>query len=314
VNARVRANPEKFVQEYLDKWGTTISTDAAAQLFPEYNQSKEHRTKNRRAVHAAAQFVADSAYWRLLGQPAEGAVRFMAGGTASGKSTVVEGIAEGPEPPEIVYDTTLNHFPSAAERIDAALESGRPVEVFHVLAYPIAAFDWALDRAMDIGRIVPADYHLMTHRESPRTILKLVEHYAGNDRVTFRFFDNTGTSPKFGSIDALRGLANTGVGEQLQKLLDQRLQAGSISRLVSDQRMERGEAGGARRPGRRTSRRNAEELEESPSAVLDPSTREGFVSLLRAGAEKLASGITSFAEWSRAMLAEFGDRIRPHLK
>jgi hypothetical protein len=204
VNACVRRDPEQFISEYLGNWGTTISTDAAAQLFHDYNQSLDHRSRNRRAVHAAAQWVADTAFWRLLEQPPTGAVRFMAGGTAAGKPTAVGGMSKGKGAAEIVYDTTLNSFPSAVARMDAALESGRPVRVLLVLAAPVAAYSRAVSRAIAIGRVVPIDYHKMTHRESPRTVLKLIEHYSGSPHVTFWFVDNSGASPKIGSEQALR--------------------------------------------------------------------------------------------------------------
>lgn len=232
MERRIAAQPERYLRLYERKFGKHVSSDNAAELFAEYSSSKRHRTLNRRAVHRAAQLVADSVYRRALKEPvgAGSRVVFTGGGTGSGKTTALAWLKLADV--EIIYDTTLNYFPSAVERIDEALATGRVVTVVYVFATAEAAFERALLRAMDMGRTVPVDYQAMTHRESPKTALLLADHYNERTGIDFRIVDNTGTFPRMGSRDQLLELDYTGIEERLNGVLEKYYATNRLSELV----------------------------------------------------------------------------------
>jgi len=152
--AAVRADPEGFIARYREEFGNRISTDDAAELFAEYNASRDARTANRVAVQKAAQWIARQVYDRALEQPLtkDGRVVFTSGGTGSGKTTAVRNA--GFDGSEIVYDSTLFHFEGAVRDIERALVAGRCVTILHVPTEPVEAYRRVLKRATEIGRIV----------------------------------------------------------------------------------------------------------------------------------------------------------------
>lgn len=189
----------RLVREYEHRFGNIVSTDIARELSRDYAESKTARARLASAVHETASQIAKDVYAAKLAKPAPAGAKvvFTAGGTGAGKTvTVADDVAHA----DIVYDTNLNRFDSAVEKIEQALAAGRDVDIRYVWRDPIEALvgkgrHGALERAAKRGRTVPLVEHVRTHVGANQTIRQLAEKYADDPRVSWRVFDNSGDGP-----------------------------------------------------------------------------------------------------------------------
>jgi hypothetical protein len=224
VMARLEEDRDGYLDLYDVEFGGSreYSADNAAELFPEYSESTEARTRNREAVGKAASWIAYTAFLRRLYEPGNEIVVMTGGGTGSGKSTAVRtSLAAG----RLVYDSTLTSYPGCSGMIDAALASGRAVVILFVWREPVDAFIATMKRANSRdgnGRVVQLATHLATHRKAVETVLALHAHYADEPRVAFSFIHNTGKlgEARPATIDLVRNADYTGIGEGLRFALE----------------------------------------------------------------------------------------------
>lgn len=216
---------------YIEKFGNTVNTDDARELFPSYQAD---RTTSA-AVHEDASAIAKEAYQQLLtSKQGEGnnIVLFTAGGTGSGKTAALKALGNVGDFP-IIYDTNMNKLASAAQKIDDALAHGFDVKISYVHNDIQTALDNALSRAENMrtklgsGRTVPLEEHLNTHIGAPSTIAELAERYAGNNRVEVAAIDNTGNvtvpiHPEH-ALDFIRQKRYNVNNEQLSKQLEKQI-------------------------------------------------------------------------------------------
>jgi hypothetical protein len=191
--AEYSANPDT-------EGGTVINTDTARELSPDYLAD---RTQSA-AVHEPASAFTKRLYADKLAAPTpegfEPEVLFTAGGTGAGKSTGRAALAESGAlgKPEIVYDTNMNSYASARQKIDQALEAGRKVKILYTYRDPVEALrNGALPRAMrqegefGSGRTVPIEEHLKTHLGSYDTVQQIARDFHENPDVEVYAIDNS---------------------------------------------------------------------------------------------------------------------------
>jgi len=189
----VQNDPEGLLDEYTRRFGNVLNADNAAELFPEYAASLASRAQFRPAVHPAAQWVRDELFARALQDPNVREVIFTAGGNGVGKST-------GGLTGDLVMDSTLSNPEHSVTLVQAALDAGKEVQIVYTYRPIQQAFEGVLDRACIEGRTVSIGTIIGTHEGAAQTIRSLVEKYAGNPDVRFRFIDNSGANPVLGSI------------------------------------------------------------------------------------------------------------------
>lgn len=187
--------------QYQAQFGNVLNTDNARELSQEYRNDRSLSA----VVHEPASALIKKFYSILLKEPVpkgkQNMVLFTAGGTGAGKTT---GIGEHnvtkkeSEKAHIIYDTNMNSFGSAKEKIDKALAFGKKIEIVHTFRDPIDAFkEGAVPRSqrmeakMGSGRTVPIGTHIATHLGANETIPKLAEHYKDNPNVNIRVIDNS---------------------------------------------------------------------------------------------------------------------------
>jgi len=190
---RTQYDPEGLLREYTQRFGSVLNADNAAELFPEYAASPASRAQFRPAVHPAAQWVRDELFTRALRDPNVHEVIFTAGGNGAGKST-------GGLTGDVVMDTTLSNPEHSERLVQAALDAAKSVHVVYTYRAIQQAFAGVLDRARVEGRTVSVGTLIGTHEGAAQTVRSLVEKYAGNPHVRFRFIDNSVTPPVQGSI------------------------------------------------------------------------------------------------------------------
>ena len=207
--AQIERDPEAAIRAYGEAYGNKISTDLARELWPEYRDSPEYRTRFADAVYQPSRRLAELVYERLLKEvPAEGKsnrVVFMAGGAGSGKTTAVGLLGEEdlPGTAQVVVNGSLADRQFAERAIQKALKAGKEVSILYVHRPAEKAVPLVIDRALKEGRPVSLDRIAELHYGAQQTVLHLAKKHHGRIRV----IDNSG---------ALKDLRRSSVDELAQ--------------------------------------------------------------------------------------------------
>lgn len=192
---------ELTIERMRDQPGGKIilNSDDLFMVLPRYANISGDRIALGPILYPVAREFTDKIYQHLLSKVFErdDTVIFTAGGSATGKSSILR--AAGKQPgADFVVDTTLSHTGRADGQIETALASGRKVEIHYVFRDFKQSVLAMLKRANDprSGRVVPIDDMAMTHFGSQRTILFLLTKYQDDDRVAIRLKFNDGKSGK----------------------------------------------------------------------------------------------------------------------
>jgi hypothetical protein len=181
--------------------GSILNTDTARELSPDYMKDRSRAA----AVHEPSSAFIKELYKEKLSEAPTGdklpLVLFTAGGTGAGKSTALDSIPEMKalsDHAQIVYDTNMNTYESALNKVNQALDAGKEVHITMVQRDPVDALvNGALSRAtrqekdFGSGRTVPLAEHVKTHIGSSTTVERLAEHFKNDDRVQFDLIDNS---------------------------------------------------------------------------------------------------------------------------
>jgi hypothetical protein len=217
--------------------GQVLNTDLARELSPQYRADRSRSAD----VHEAASKFIKRLYAKRLAQPTppgrRPTVLFTGGGTGAGKSTglALPKLAPQVAEAEIVYDTNMNKFESADEKIRQALDAGREVVIVYTFRDPVEALvKGALPRAMRMGRTVPLEEHVKTHVGAFEVIQALQQKYASDERVHIEIIDNSRGrgNAKVVSFNELQPLLYNDLEGVLRENLEAERAAGRISETV----------------------------------------------------------------------------------
>ena len=231
--------------ENTTRGGRLLNTDEARELSPQY---RADRTRSA-DVHEPSSALVKQMYAEKLSNPTppglENTVVFTAGGTGAGKSTglkVMENMNSQVRNAELVYDTNMNKFESADQKVKQALDAGRKVSIIYTYRDPIEALrEGALSRAsrmeaeLGTGRTVPLDEHFKTHLGALETMKQLQEKYGDDHRFSLMVIDNSrgrGNAKVVSGLDKLPKLNHTEVRKGLNDALEDAYRTGQISRAI----------------------------------------------------------------------------------
>jgi hypothetical protein len=237
--ATLDRNRDALRAQYEQQFGRVYNADNASEVLNPHEPNA--RWAHHDAVRSSATALTQDLFNRALAEPVnpnQDIVRLTGGGTGSGKSSV---IADGDPQIYATLDSTLSDFKSSKRNIDAALASGRPVELRFVYRDPIEAFmRGVVTRAADPknGRPVPIASHARTHAGAPDTLLRLAEHYEAEPYVSIRVNDNTVPGRPERSLEWLRAQAaryndRDGLEAHLRAALDVEVEAGRVSPVLA---------------------------------------------------------------------------------
>ncbi len=192
----VSQDAPRLIEEYRRRFGVTVATDLARELFPEYSASIETKLKYAAAVQKSAASLADMVYETILAEERGGAALFTAGGTGAGKTSAILRNMERTESmfgTRVIYDSNFNSFKSSLKKIELALAVGCKVSVIFVHRHPVEAYlEGVIPRAGEQGRTVSIEGHLRMHKDSMATFLKAQRRMEDNENVAFTVLVNTG--------------------------------------------------------------------------------------------------------------------------
>jgi len=162
------------------------------ELSPAYAASPKDRRTYGATLYAVAAEHTDRVFRQLLAAPVKAGrntVVFMAGGAASGKSSAVA-VDQAPGDAEMVFDTTFSNSERAMAQVKMALDHGRQVQITYVHRDFEGAVRGMLGRAVSkgSGRVVNVGVMAHTHRGARDSILRVLEAYSEDRRVSFDFW------------------------------------------------------------------------------------------------------------------------------
>lgn len=189
IEALERRDIDELRTEYEAKFGKTYNADNMSELLGVHEG--DERWKHHDAVRSAAGAAVQVLYNRALQDPIVGArdtIRFMGGGTGSGKSTGI------PADRTVIatLDSTLSNYEQTKANIEHAKATGHYVAVVYVWRDPHDAFGSVINRAVDPanGRPVSILSHASTHVNGPKTLQRLFEDYASDPAVSINVVEN----------------------------------------------------------------------------------------------------------------------------
>jgi len=212
--------------------GKVHDTDVFRELNPNYLADRTIATSVHEPSGALNNMFYEMKLAETQGQP--GKWLFTGGGPASGKSSGLAG--EMRKGADLVYDGSMATYDSVAPRIDAALASGKQVEVAFVLRDPEKAIRQAVDRAMKqkkefgSGRTIPINYYAGMHVDARQTLKRLNERYADNDAFRVTVTSNQGglDDIRQGTLDEVVDLDYDTTVRKVSSVLDEMKKEGVI--------------------------------------------------------------------------------------
>lgn len=192
----VAENTEDLKKKYLAKNDNVFNVDKMKDLIPGH---RENPTFSEAFHRPAAELMGKMVNERLS-EPGEGKrVVFLAGATASGKTTAVESLQEGKNrlaDAHAVIDGTLASDRSLKE-IKTALDHGYEVSVKYVENTPDRLFDNLVTRAQDEGdRTVPIETAFNSLLKSRQNLQRIAGKYADNPNFNVEVIDNSHEVPE----------------------------------------------------------------------------------------------------------------------
>lgn len=190
------SNPERALNKYDEliqkEFGASnvVSGDVAKYVIPGMNSESSVN------FHEPASALAKAKYDQLLADPStkDKPVLIMAGGSGAGKTATLRANGKNLGDYAAVVDTNLNSVKSAVDKIRAARQSGRTVEVSYVYRDPIESFKSVISRGTKEDRVVPISGHIENHLGSRETIPQLQQEFATDQGVHFDVLANLGQS------------------------------------------------------------------------------------------------------------------------
>lgn len=212
--------------------GKVHDTDVFRELNPNYLADRTIATSVHEPSGALNNMFYEMKLAETQGQP--GKWLFTGGGPASGKSSGLAG--EMRKGADLVYDGSMANYDSVTPRIDAALASGKQVEVAFVLRDPEKAIVQAVGRAMKqkkefgSGRTIPINYYAGMHVDARQTLKRLNERYADNEAFRVTVTSNQGglDDIRQGTLDEVVDLDYDTTVRKVSSVLDEMKKEGVI--------------------------------------------------------------------------------------
>jgi hypothetical protein len=194
--ARILAqDPDGALNSMRHNGKITLNADDLFYLCPQYAECVNDRPLIGPELYPVAARFIDECYRTLLSEPRprNKTVFFTAGGSATGKSTILRkaGRRTGID---FIVDTTFSDTTRALLQVDRALKAGRKVEIYYVHREFQDCVRSMIERALNphSGRLVPVDDMARTHFGAQRAILAALQKYQHDPRVLIQINKNVG--------------------------------------------------------------------------------------------------------------------------
>jgi hypothetical protein len=191
------SHKDQLISDYTQSFGKVANADLARRLFKDVG----YNGKNSAAVHEAASALSKDVLRALVTTNKEPAAVYYAGGSGTGKSSVVNRLfPDALDNAAAVLDGNLSKLPSALKSIKIAQDAGKQVKIIYVYRDPVDAWINGVVKRMntnadEAGRVVPLSTFLENHPGSHQVVKELMD--AGFD---VQLIDNSLGSPQKATI------------------------------------------------------------------------------------------------------------------
>lgn len=190
----VTDNKDDLAKEYLDTHGNNFNVDKFKDLIPGHI---ENPTISE-AFHTPAAKVLGEMIDKVISEKGDGkTLTFLAGATAAGKSSAVEGLNEGKNRLAgsfAIVDGTLASDRSVSQ-INKALKNGYRVEIKYIENSPKRILENLRTRASAGGRTVPIETAFNSLQKSRQNVLKIFGKNSDNPNLNIEVIDNSKAVP-----------------------------------------------------------------------------------------------------------------------
>lgn len=187
----IENNLEDHLNTYRRKFGKTVNTDDAKNLYKPYAKNKSGLTRFSRATYAPAKALANELFRRELQSEFVEHVIFMGGGTASGKSSGIRVVESLFDSADLVLDGTLAALPTVRPQVLAAMDRGLVIDIVFIHCPFEIALRRALHRADELGRSLSLDVMAGSHFHSQKSLIALHDEFGGDDQFEAVVIDNS---------------------------------------------------------------------------------------------------------------------------
>lgn len=224
----------ELLQETLKTNGKIANTDEQRKFFKDIG----YNGANSAAVQEAASQLNKDQWRHLLKNNSEPDAVLYAGGSGSGKTSIVGKLMPDIEDTaSAVLDGNLSTYSSAKKRIAEAKEAGKNLKFIYVYREPVDA--WVngviarmLNNAKEGGRVVPLSVFTENHKGSYDVIKKLKAEY-GDDVTTLDNSLGSGNE-EFMSLDKFNSIQYSDIKSNLLTATKQLLENGTINKKQYD--------------------------------------------------------------------------------
>lgn len=211
-------NVETTLDRMRVKGGKVVlNSDDLFKMLPKYAANPAERKILGSLLYPVAAKFTDRVFEMLLKRTADAdddTVVFTAGGSATGKTTILRTAGQKPGV-DFILDTTFSNSVRALSQVRKALASNRKVEIHYVYRKFDDSVKSMLRRALDpkSARIVPIDDMARTHFGAQRAVLDALTEFQNDDRVSIVLRENI-------SRGKLRALSEEEFSQRLHPSID----------------------------------------------------------------------------------------------
>jgi hypothetical protein len=174
---------------YWRRFKMNLNTDNAKEFCDQYYKNNLTRAKFSACIYEPAKDMIKRMYEEVLVTKAVNEVVFLGGGSASGKS--VYNYYVEPAPGVLTVDGTLSSYDEVRPQVDRALKLHKHVRIVYVYCPVELAINFALKRAIKMGRTIALEVLAKTHFFSQKTFLRLYRELGTHRDVMFAVLNNT---------------------------------------------------------------------------------------------------------------------------
>lgn len=303
-----------FLDAYRAKHGNIIDADQMREMLRTDDVNDADFTVATDPLVAALSREATRQAFDAL--PEGGAVTFIAGGPASGKSHALQQMPEIARNADVVIDAPMATYENAKKAVAQGLAKGAKVAVNYIHTPLEKATAFMMDRYEKSGRETNADKLADMHYRAQQTVMRLAREFESHPNFQARVIDNSGSVAKVIKPGALAGRAYRSLDDAKARVhtqIDHELDRRKQNEFWTSER-QAAVRGGVRRSDQRSNHSGAEQGTR-PSAARSPSLQSQ--GLNAAGDSGLNSGegvidgggpgASSINEWKKTT---FGQRLK----
>ena len=246
IISEVQANPDKFINQYVNDErsfnGRYVASDLFKEMFEPFAASKESRNYFNAVVHNAAAVLSSEQFNRVLKDkthPERDTVVFLTGIPGAGKTSSVlvkdkeGGLVDLPKDFKMVFEGKLDDPKTSIPKIQSVLDAGLKPVILAVHRQPEVALENTFKRFNEEGRGASVETMASIQGKTPDGLEYLNKHFG--DAVQLVVRDLRESKPKqLNGWEHLHILRSEGNYENIKQKLNDRVESAFKNKNISE--------------------------------------------------------------------------------